>query len=200
MGIIIHTVACAGLNPVSVFQKIAMETWGQFLPLSGATSLPSIITGVAEADLDKLRIKSEVEEGIKKYKQILKGKRNTIRNVISTGINSENDRVRVLQELLSTHDKVTVRTVSASFAVNTTSLTKTDVEQGITSLKRTSPAHSDVSEIFPSIGFSSVPKAKGSFIMKRFLIFRWLVPKRQHRQHGSSHGSRCRSKDCRFML
>jgi hypothetical protein len=41
----------------NAWKKIAEDTWGQALNLANATKLPSILTGVAEVDLQKLVIR-----------------------------------------------------------------------------------------------------------------------------------------------
>ncbi len=72
IGIAIHAVACRGMAEENIWKKIADETWGQFLRLQDAGKLPDIITGVAEADLNKQKTRIEVQAYIEKLSDTLK--------------------------------------------------------------------------------------------------------------------------------
>ena len=76
MGIVVHAVGCqpaiAGYKGAEdVFRTVARTTRGLYLPLSKASLLIPVITGVAESELDKQRIEEEIAEALAKYEALL---------------------------------------------------------------------------------------------------------------------------------
>eukprot|EP00456_Euglypha_rotunda_P085813 TRINITY_DN8672_c0_g1_i3.p1 TRINITY_DN8672_c0_g1~~TRINITY_DN8672_c0_g1_i3.p1 ORF type:complete len:296 (-),score=55.37 TRINITY_DN8672_c0_g1_i3:11-802(-) len=71
MGIILHTVGCRGFAQKHVFEKMSEITWGRYFSLGEASQLPKLITGVADQDLDRARVRSLVQASIDKSSNAL---------------------------------------------------------------------------------------------------------------------------------
>ena len=72
-GILIYSVGCfpeiAGYKKaVDVYKEVAEKTKGSFIPLEKATLLVSLITGVAESELEKLKIEEFVAQELQKIR------------------------------------------------------------------------------------------------------------------------------------
>ncbi|KAH3762186.1 von Willebrand factor type A domain protein [Pelomyxa schiedti] len=140
MGITIHTVACSGMNEIAVWEKIATETWGKLFHLSNVCALPELITGVAECDLDRLRVKAAVM-------QLLQESLSTLQKM-----NDEEEKINHLCErMLERRETVLFKETASSTAVPK-SISKLDIEQAISSLKKSLDPTLDVSALFPRTG------------------------------------------------
>ncbi len=76
MGIVIHAVGCLPTlreytGAEEVFKTVASTSRGLYLPLSRASVLIPLITGVAETELDKQRIEEHIAEALAKYETVL---------------------------------------------------------------------------------------------------------------------------------
>lgn len=72
MGIVVHTVGCLPTisgyaGAVDVFKTIAKTSRGLYLPLSEVSLLIPLITGVAEAELDRQRIEEHIAEVLRQF-------------------------------------------------------------------------------------------------------------------------------------
>jgi hypothetical protein len=72
-GILIYSVGCfpeiAGYKKaIDVYKEVAEKTKGSFIPLEKANLLVSLITGVAESELEKLKIEEFVAQELQKIK------------------------------------------------------------------------------------------------------------------------------------
>lgn len=140
------------MRPPWVWPKIASETYGQHLKLSDAQKLPSIVTGVAESDLEKLVVQNTVAELIQNKQQDLMKCAN------------EDDRVEMLLRTLRSKNQQ-VKELKEDFSFTTRGIRKSDVVEAIGALRRAQTIH-DMEQLFPSIGMAATVKQGGLFTSK----------------------------------
>ncbi|MBK9262180.1 MAG: VWA domain-containing protein [Polyangiaceae bacterium] len=134
MGIVIHAVGCLPAlreyrGAEDVFKTVASTSRGLYLPLTQASLLIPIITGVAETELDKQRIEEHIAEVLKTYEKEL-------------AVADQEEQVRFVTDVLRQKN---VRPRGIVYDSNATGpspqrfrvITATDVEEGIERLRRT---------------------------------------------------------------
>ena len=138
LGVVIHTVACSGLAERWVWEKIASETFGQCFDLSDYSKLPALITGVADCDLDKQRIASEVLLEITGHRPEL------------LSLKDERERLDALFATLARRGLATRGKERADSSVADRPLCREDVIQAINTLRRLEAGN--IHEVFPDLG------------------------------------------------
>jgi len=134
MGIVIHAVGCLPAlreyrGAEDVFKTVASTARGHYLPLTQASMLIPIITGVAESELDKQRIEEHIAEALKTHERDLEAA-------------DQEERVRFVTDVLRQNK---VRPRGFVYDSNATGpspqrfrdITAADVEEGIDRLRRT---------------------------------------------------------------
>lgn len=134
MGIVIHAVGCLPTlreyrGAEDVFKTVASTSRGLYLPLSEASRLIPIITGVAESELDKQRIEAHIADVLKSFEKELEpaDHEERVRFVTDT-LRARNVRPRSL---------VYKADASGPLPQRFRDITSADVEEGIERLRRT---------------------------------------------------------------
>eukprot|EP00727_Mastigamoeba_balamuthi_P011101 m51a1_g6613 hypothetical protein (1277) ;mRNA; f:23176-27645 len=150
MGIVVHAVACKGLRETDVWRRIARDTHGQYFELSDYSLLPPLIAGVAESDLSKLLVVSEVLGALAGIGAALRATQ------------SEDDRLQLLLGHLSSKGVTVQHKPAPNAEVVSRPLEKGDVEQAVCALRRAG-ASADVSALFPQAGLGALQARVGLF-------------------------------------
>lgn len=124
-------------TPFGSFQKIARETWGQCLLISDVAKLPKLITGLAEKDLEKLKLFEEIDRKIKQFSKLI------------LDLTEEDERCKfILRKLSESKTKVKVLLDNT---VTDKDVTLEDVKEGICTLRRMG-RNVDICKYFPTLG------------------------------------------------
>lgn len=134
MGIVIHAVGCLPTlreyrGAEDVFKTVASTSRGLYLPLNQVSRLIPIITGVAEAELDKQRIEAHISDVLKTFEKELEpaDHEERVRFVTDT---LRVQRVRPRSMVYEEH-------ASGPFPQRFRDITARDVEEGLERLRRT---------------------------------------------------------------
>lgn len=134
MGIVIHAVGCLPTlreyrGAEDVFKTVASTSRGLYLPLNQVSRLIPIITGVAEAELDKQRIEAHIADVLKTFAKELEAADHEERvRFVTDTLHAQ--RVRPRSMVYQEH-------ASGPFPQRFRDITGRDVEEGLERLRRT---------------------------------------------------------------